>query len=350
MKIPPRLPGIVPILALTAAAFAAGGRIGAAIGGVVALILLLGASGALGSLRARHGRAQRSLPDHPIEAGRDVTVAVEVDLPRLWPLLVLSLRDVVPEVLGQTPALRVLAGFRRRLVFSYTLRAVPRGLHRFSEVSLSAGDALLFAQRRMMLPCPGELLVYPQRVPLEPPPPLGGPEASDRLPRGTRDFQPGDAPGRLHAARTAQRGFPQVREFERIGNRPRVLLLWAPDAEELCVELLLSCAASLAASWLFAGEAVGLIAAGAADRTLAPLRGQEQERRLLARLSALSPQELSADALPRITERGDLWLLSTRPDVPMFGAVRVLRVGEAAGDGALLRLEDLPAHLARLSP
>ncbi len=342
MRLLERVPGLVPVLALAVAALAAGGRVGAAIGGVDALLVLLGLAGAFGGALACRANAHRVLPPEPVEAGLDVTVSLRVDLPQLWPLAVLTLRDEPPSPLGAAPQLRSLAGLRRRLVCTYTLQGVPRGLHRFESALLEETDALPLTQRSIPLSCPGELLVYPRRVPLDLPPGRRGAQAAERLPRGTRDFQPGDAPGRLHAARTAQRGFPQVREFEELGDLPHIVLLWAPGADAEDAELALSCAASLATAWLQAGEPVGLLAPGAPQRSLPAQRGEDQERRLLATLAALSAAELGADTLPKPPERADVWLLTTRADAPSLPSGRTLRLGKAGGDGALLALSDLP--------
>ncbi len=349
MKAPALLSSLVSLVALAVAALAAGGRIGAAIGGIAALLVLLAAAAYLGSAPLRRASARRSLPEAPVEAGSDVPVAISVFLPASWPLLVLAVSDQPPPALGSVPRPRLLSGMRRRVNLAYTLHSVPRGLHRFSEIALEAGDALSLAPRRIALPCPGRILAYPQRVALDAPPPRGGSDQAERLPRGTRDFQPGDAPSHLHASRTAQRGFPQVREFEMLGSLPHVLTLFAPACQPADLELLLSCAASLAVSWLAIGDPVGLVPAGAPDRHLSPGAGPEQERRILGALAELTSRHLDAASVPRGGQRADLWLLTTSAQPGQYPG-RVLRVGAAAGAGAVQHLSDLARCLQRLEP
>ncbi len=346
MKFAARLRGLVPIAVLAVAALAAGGSVGAALGGVAALAAVLAGVAYVGALPARRARARRYLPEGPVEAGQDVLVRVDVDFPRLWPLCVLSLRDASATALGQgLPEERVLSGSRRSLSASYTLHGVPRGLHPFGPISLEAGDALSLSRHAFLVPCAGELLVHPARVSLKAPPPQGGRDALDLLPRGTRDFQPGDAPTRLHAARTAQRGFPQVREFDAAGGTPYVLTLYAKECDAADLELLLSCAASLASAFIAAGDTVGLKFAGAPAHGVTPERGPEQGLRLLAALSTVAGADLVAARAPRATAGADCWLLTTDAQAQFAG--RILRVGAAAGQGALTRLQDLSAHLER---
>jgi uncharacterized protein (DUF58 family) len=178
-----------------------------------------------------------------------------------------------------------------------------------------------------------------------PPAPRRGAALGDALPRGTRDFQPGDAPARLHAARTAQRGFPQVREYDTPSGRARLLRLWAPRAEAADVGLLLSCAASLGANWLASGEAVGLEAAGAPHLRLPVEPGAEQEQRLLRLLSSLESLDLDSASPPRGLGDAEHWLLTTQRDAPSPTGGRVLPIGPEAGPGAVLRLSELPSRL-----
>jgi uncharacterized protein (DUF58 family) len=221
---------------------------------------------------------------------------------------------------------------------------VPRGLYRFRHCRLALRDGLGLVQRQLTLDVAGDLLVYPQHVLV----PIGVAPTVQRgdeeVVRSTRDFLPGDRPSRLHAARTAQRGYPQVRESTPPPARARSLQLFCPSASAQDVELAISVAASLAESLLAAGFDVGLCVEGL---SLPPGRGPDHLQRLFTALAQVAPARLSAAQLPPPLPEayGEDWLVAAGLAALQPGqtsAAVVLRVGENLGDAEAVRsLADL---------
>ena len=98
----PRLrgPGIWPWLALLAAGFLAGGRLGAGIVAVTGIAGVLAVSAALAPGRDPQANLRRILPSDPPTAGDDVKVRLEGRLSLGWPLALLRLADAPPPPLS----------------------------------------------------------------------------------------------------------------------------------------------------------------------------------------------------------------------------------------------------------
>ena len=299
--------GLVPPLVLIAAGFLAGGRLGAVIVAVsaVALLLALGAAFAAGS--TPRASLRRTLPDHPATAGDTVEIAVEGDIALAWPLALARLEDEPPSPLDAArPGEWRLGGHLRQ---HYRFTNVPRGVFPFRNCEIALRDALGLVQRRFRVELPGSLLVYPRRIAV----PLGRRETQaqgdQEVVRGTRDFLPGDRLTRLHAARTAQRGYPQVRESTPPPARTCSLQLQCPGASPENVELAISVAASLAESLLAAGFDVGVAAEGI---SLPPGHGRDQLVRILTALAEADARRIAGTRLPPPLPDayGELWLIA----------------------------------------
>ncbi len=339
--------GVWPWLALFAAGVLAGGRLGAAIVAVALLAGLLAVGAAISPGRSPRASLRRHLPRQPVTAGDDVPVTVEGQIRLGWPIVLARLEDDAPKPLRGLSGPWRLGG---HLHAEYMLRAVPRGLYRFTDCRATLRDGLGLVQRSVAIPLPGELLVYPQRAQVA----LGGMHSQswgdEEVARGTRDFLPGDRPSRLHAARTAQRGYPQVRESTPPPQQSRTLRLHCPEASLQDVELAISAAASLSEALLAAGFAVGLSLQGA---SLAPRRGQDQLGRILTELARASGPRLTSAAEPPMLPdgHGDPWLIvagsaALRSEQPFAGVV--LRVGAELRGDAVRSLGDLAAWAGRL--
>ncbi len=344
----PRLrgPGIWPWLALLAAGFLAGGRLGAGIVAVTGIAGVLAVSAALAPGRDPQANLRRILPSDPPTAGDDVKVRLEGRLSLGWPLALLRLADAPPPPLHGAHGPWLLGG---NLSVAYTLRAVPRGVYRFRRCQATLRDGLGLLERSIDLALPGQLVVYPARITLPAPRRQTQASGSEEVARGTRDFLPGDRPSRLHAARTAQRGYPQVRESTPPPEQARTLQIYCPDATAGDIELAISVAASLAEALLDSGLRVGLCLK---DSSLPPARGPEQRSRILLELSRTSAADLAgAEAPPPLPDaHGEPWLIlggsaALRPDPPAPGTV--LRVGAQLGPGAVTSLDDLVTWAGR---
>ena len=341
-----RGPGIWPWLALLAAGFLAGGRLGAGIVAVTGIAGVLAVGAALAPGRDPQADLRRILPPDPPTAGDDVEVRLEGRLSLGWPLALVRLADEPPPPLQGTSGPWLLGG---NLSVAYTLRAVPRGVYRFRRCQATLRDGLGLIERSIDLALPGQLVVYPARVALPAPARQVQAFGSEEVARGTRDFLPGDRPSRLHAARTAQRGYPQVRESTPPPEQARTLQIYCPDASAGDIELAISVAASLAEALLGSGLRVGLCLK---DASLPPAHGPEQRSRILLALSRASAADLAgAKGPPPLPDgHGEPWLIlggsaALRPDPPAAGTV--LRVGAQLGRGAVTSLDDLAVWAGR---
>ncbi len=229
--------------------------------------------------------------DH-VFAGEALEYRVQIENRKALPLAWLEVRTDFPEALppdGHTllpsGALR-MAWLQRvtsvrwyeRVEWRYQVPALRRGFYRIGPTRLRAGDLFgFFTQERADAPALA-FWVYPRLAPL-PPVPLpwrrpygdarGGPayaEDPSRL-RGLRDAAPGDPLNRIDWKASARRGRLQSRISEPSASGRVLLALNVTTAAEIWIrsgggrfERAVTATASLAAGWLEAGLAVGMIA------------------------------------------------------------------------------------------
>ena len=350
MKVPGlRLTGLWPWLGLLAAGLLAGGRLGAAVVGVAGVAGVLAVFAALAPGRAVRATLRRTLPAEPPSAGDDIEICLGGELALGWPLVLTRLEDVAPPPLRPASGHWTLGG---GLSASVRLHAVPRGVYRFAACRIALRDGLGLVERTVLHPLPGELLIYPRRIALSVPDRRPHAHAGEEVVRSTRDFLPGDRPSRLHGARTAQRGFPQVRESTPPPAEACTLRLFAPGAPPDDAELAISALASLAEALAAGGHAVGLSIEGAC---LPPAPGPQQRPRILRELAQADAGLLAAaDSLPPLPDgHGDDWLVlagaaATQPNPPRTAVL--LRVGRTLGGDGITSLADLAAWASRVAP
>ena len=342
--------GLVPPLVLLAAGFLAGGRLGAVIVAVSAVAALLALGAVFAAGMTPRTSLRRALPDHPATAGDSVEITLEGDIALAWPLALARLADEpTPPLDAGPPGEWRLGG---RLHQRYSITDIPRGLYSFRHCEVALQDALGLVQRRLRVDLPGSLLVYPRRIEV----PLGRREtraqSDQEVVRGTRDFLPGDRLTRLHAARTDQRGYPQVRESTPPPARTCSLQLQCPGASREDVELAISVAASLAESLLAAGFDVGVAAEGV---SLPPGHGQDHLVHILAALAEADARRIAATSLPPPLPDayGELWLIAAgaaalRVEPPQFAVL--VAVGTDLKQPAIATLADLVAWAGRWAP
>lgn len=269
-----------------------------------------------------HLRAERSLSLERAIPGQPVTVTLVItnDGPTIRQLL---LRDTLP------PFVELLEGSNTRLVslrsgetvqWRYTFSG-RRGYHQFAGVEASAGDPLGVVSIRQTLPTGGQILVLPRvprvrRIAIRPRvtrvysgtiPARQGGTGIDFF--GVREYQPGDPTHAVNwrvSARHEQALFANEYEQERVADVGLIL-----DARRISNELggglsifehSVLASASLADSFLSAGNRVGLLVYGLYINWTNPGYGKYQRENILhslARAYTADSQVFAGISIPR---------------------------------------------------
>ncbi len=278
------------------------------------LYLLLGwlcsfiiASGFLSETTMRK-LAVRRRPPPRVFAGQPflMEISVENQKPKLA-----SFSIEVEDLVGARPLdkkcyfLKIPAGKTQRTSYRHTFSR--RGLYTFDGFRIATKFPFGLFRKSRDADLPGEVLVYPQLVPVARPAPRtesAGDATASRLGRrgdfyGLREWRQGDDRRDIHWKSSARTGRMLVREYEDELNRkvviavdnalPAAVLAAIDDGanppEADALERAISLAASLAAAYLEAGWSVGLVARGAQVPASA---GRPQVARILRELALLA--------------------------------------------------------------
>jgi uncharacterized protein (DUF58 family) len=268
-------------------------------------------------------------------------------------------------------ASRVVSGVppSRARTWSARTRCRRRGVYTLGPMSLAGGDPLGMFRLERELPQTAPFVVYPCTVPLRgldlPTGYLSGGHVVRRRAqfattnvRGVRDYQPGDAYGRIHWRTTARRGRLYTKEFEldpiadfwllldldrsvHVGadapatDPSEPILDWMhetplaiePSTEEYAV----TTAASLARHFLTQGKSVGLIAYGQRRTVLPPDRGHRQLTKILSNLAVLRAagqagvSQVLATESPEFSRNTTLVVITPATTLRWVDALRELR-------------------------
>lgn len=284
---------------------------------------ILGISFFAGWWSLRRIEITRVLPDACVSGAADV-VRYRLHNTRPWGgCFGLHLSEtVVNEADGARIALDAFAPAVRAshwLTVSVPVVWPRRGRLRFESITVTSRFPFGLVAKRVTLPMPQELIVYPSLGTLrtslwniargvQAASPTGG--AGSRSGGneeffGLRHYRPGDNPRRIHWKRSARTGQLYVREM----SRPRVQQVWCIidtriDAEDprekMRLELALSCAATVVCDMLERGAKVGLVAGGQPTLASPPGTGPALRGRLLREL-ALRPLNTNDPLLVALT-------------------------------------------------
>jgi uncharacterized protein (DUF58 family) len=231
---------------------------------LVLLIAGLAAGPIVGSIFVSAGLIKRLelKRRHPryVFAGDELVVEFQLENRRRWgdALAMVAEQDLEPIEAGAPDAqvIRTRVFFARvpgRRTVSQIWRgnAGVRGRYSFREAELVTRAPFGLLERRLTIPLPGELLVYPAVGSLTRRWKLLHREATearrgrrhDRSTQqqeyhGLRDYRPGDSPRWIHWRTTARLGVPMVKEFEQQSEQDLAILLdpWAPRARGAVIE------------------------------------------------------------------------------------------------------------------
>jgi uncharacterized protein (DUF58 family) len=180
-------------------------------------------------------------PIHPVSAGDDLTVELEICNQTQQPVSLLQVEDVLPFVLGK-PVQKAIEtipsqGSYRWVYYHPTVR---RGVYRWHTVELGSGAPLGLFWCRRQRDCAATAIVYPTVLPLATCPlvdemgqeeskrgdPRGRPlqTATTGLVRSLRPYRMGDPTRLIHWRTSARYGELRVRELEMVTGGQEIVI------------------------------------------------------------------------------------------------------------------------------
>ena len=277
---------------------------------------LVGRVGRTLALRQRLS-ATHVAPGESIEVEITLINGTQLPVPWLW------LRERLPVHLEAGASFQACGTVAPsgKAAFHFVFTPTRRGRYRIGRVDFTIGDWFGLCSIDVRIDLPLWVTVYPAVRSLPPLPgatlvPAGPRRQADspfreELVLGLRDYQPGDPMRWLAWKATARTGVLQVREFPRVRERTRTLVLdmdpaaWRSPVGSRCLERALSVAASYAWAPPDGAHPVGLLAFARTVRyvtdgrgvledaarllRLAPATGVLHRRRLLEVLAELHP-------------------------------------------------------------
>ena len=236
-------------------------------------------------------KAVRKITKHEYTAMEKMTVELELTRSSVFPLFYLVVEDVFSASLKEQASGKVLVfpGFKRRIVLSYHIDAVPRGEHLFTEVAVKTGDPLGLMEKELKLALSDQIIVYPVYEELSYKPFMthydqGATVSKERVQRdttmavGIREYQTGDRFSWINWKASAKRDSFMTKEFEQKQSHDILVVLDCEKSEKF--ETLVSFTASLIRGIIRKGAQAGLLTVEK-ERTTFPIRGGEGQRSLL---------------------------------------------------------------------
>ncbi|WP_182103912.1 DUF58 domain-containing protein [Niallia taxi] len=236
-------------------------------------------------------KAVRKIAKHEYNAMESMTVEVELTRKSVFPLFYLLVEDKFSIALKEKASGKVLIfpGFKKRIVFTYQVDALPRGEHLFNEVSVKTGDPLGLMEKEAAIAVPSRIIVYPVYEELSYKPfsthyDQGATVSKERVQRdttmavGIREYQTGDRFSWINWKASAKRDSFMTKEFEQKQSHDILVVLDCEKSNGF--ETLVSFTASLIRGIIRKGAQVGLLTVEK-ERTAFPIRGGEGQRSLL---------------------------------------------------------------------
>jgi uncharacterized protein (DUF58 family) len=296
------LRGLYLLLVLLAASFAFGKFQGGFVPWflfyvTLSLTLYVGAV-ALGALRKVV--VARELSPKRLTAGETLHVTIRYRVLSHFPLSWLYFRE--KSDLKHPRQGHLIFGLRNAGEIKYSLPRMPRGMHLFEGIEVTAGDLFGFVKKRLSATDREEVLVYPRVRPIR----LwrtandrnaGHSFSMNRISEnvtsvvGVRDYVPGDRLHRIHWKATARGQGLKVKEFEHRTTNDFLFVLdrreWSYGGRRELFERAVSLTASLIAYAIDRRFSAGLVSCGK-KRAVLPLgRSQDHMLRLFEHLATV---------------------------------------------------------------
>ncbi|MGD0461216.1 MAG: DUF58 domain-containing protein [Tepidisphaeraceae bacterium] len=298
-------------------------------------------------------RVKRVIPEY-VAVGQNATIRYDFfNSKRFWPSLSVGLAELDgAEAFTQQPQaymLHVAAGKSA----SAPINVVPkrRGLHMLTNFQISTSFPFGFVKRALMGRSDDAILIYPALAAVDPrllslcrSAERGGANMKPRRNGadefyGVKEFRPGENPRWIHWKRSARTGELVSKEMVQI-SPPRLLILVdtfieSPTLlEHAAVEKAIAMAASLASGAMDSGMAVGMTAWGGEWINIAPQRGKQHCRDILAALAALPINRTVAAS--RLVEHGEGFLNEAVTPVLFTPRAMQVSLGDSARGGMIV--------------
>ncbi|WP_221569131.1 DUF58 domain-containing protein [Alkalihalobacillus sp. TS-13] len=244
----------------------------------------------------------------------EVTITITSGLP--IPLFFLVVKDELPRLMTphaddqgysyQSGAKALLFPlFKRRITFTYLVKPVPRGIHKFKSVTLESGDLFGFISKSVQIPLKKTIQVYPKTHS------LAGWNIFETHPSGMkragkqaqqdftsavsiRDYTPGDKLSWLHWKATARSNKLVTKVFETQRNDDFVIFLDGSHPSyqrngQQSFERAVSLAASILKYSISKGTSVEFHSVSKEHTNMSFQSGQNFEAKLMYHLARIQP-------------------------------------------------------------
>ncbi|UJF35015.1 DUF58 domain-containing protein [Paenibacillus hexagrammi] len=269
---------------------------------ILAIYLLLGNWSGVKRTRGVRKLAGAAQQSAELQAGHSLKVTIEVQIPGVWPIAYMVIRDQLIRQNGEESVFEgtFVPDWKRKGEVLYSTPPLRRGLYRFGYTECSTEDIFGFFQHKGRIELREQFVVYPQTAAIrewtqfhQMMKGLQHNSASTRAHRettqinGVREYIYGDRLSRIHWGATAKTGTWKSKEFERESLPKTILLLDRSsrayrNAEEF--ELAVSVTASLFRYASSRNLALGLVSVGKEAVYMEPQQSHNHYRQVMSHL------------------------------------------------------------------
>ncbi|MBW7473771.1 DUF58 domain-containing protein [Paenibacillus oenotherae] len=274
---------------------------------VLLLYLLLGRWSGIGKVAGVRKLSNSSGSEHHLMAGSKLDVNVSVQIPGVWPIPYVLVRDVLIRQNGGTIPFEAsfVPSYRRQGDVTYTTPPLERGVYRFAQTECSTCDIFGLFEHSGTFDSSEPVSVYPRTINIRSWQQLKrgakGPysTSASRLSakettqiNGVREYIYGDRLSRIHWNATARTGEWKSKEFER-ESLPRTVFVLDRYAGAYVRQDQFELAVSVVASILDFGSrrstATGLISVGETSEGFPPNATLNQRQSIMNHLVRVQP-------------------------------------------------------------
>ncbi|GIO34105.1 MULTISPECIES: DUF58 domain-containing protein [Paenibacillus] len=281
-----------------------GGKTSLMLLAMISILVLYLIAGGLGGIRRVHGRRALTAEldqGHALQAGEQVKVSLQFDVPGFLPMPYVVIREVMKRHNGETWSFEesVIPDFRGSGELTFQTPPLERGRYYFTETECVTEDIFGLVEHKGTFHVPGQFRVLPRTVPIsdwklvDRNSRLAGPQRSAASRRettqinGVRDYVYGDRISRIHWNATAKTGSWKSKEFE-YDSVPKIMVVLDAVAGHYTSDKQFELAVSTAASLIqYAAQkrmCLGLMTAGETPKCFTPTENAGELQRMMHHL------------------------------------------------------------------